>query len=216
MRGGRYLRPTAGGLKVAAKARVFLTELRDLRNIGADTAVAGELRLGVAASAVAGMLCEILPVARSEYPGLELLITKGSSSDIYRKIANADLDLALIYKPDFELPKSVEWLPLRVEPYVLLARADEDICDPIKLLELRQFIRYDRSLWSGGKVDQYLRTASLSPNELLELDSLEAIAVLVDRGLGVAIVPNWSAPWPRGLSVKKSICRAALPTGNWG
>jgi len=29
------------------------------------------------------------------------------------------------------------------------------------------------------------------------------IAVLVDRGLGVSLVPDWAAPWPEGLSLRK-------------
>lgn len=43
----------------------------------------------------------------------------------------------------------------------------------------------------------------LSPKTLYELDSLEAIAVLVDRGIGVSLVPDWLPPWPEGLSLKK-------------
>jgi DNA-binding transcriptional LysR family regulator len=37
----------------------------------------------------------------------------------------------------------------------------------------------------------------------LELDALDAIAVMVDRGLGVSLVPDWAPPWPAGLSLKK-------------
>jgi DNA-binding transcriptional LysR family regulator len=35
------------------------------------------------------------------------------------------------------------------------------------------------------------------------LTTLSAIALLVDRGLGVALVPDWPPPWPEGLSLKK-------------
>jgi DNA-binding transcriptional LysR family regulator len=39
------------------------------------------------------------------------------------------------------------------------------------------------------------------------LSTLDAIAVMVDRGLGVSLVPDWSPPWPEGLS----LARLALP-----
>jgi DNA-binding transcriptional LysR family regulator len=43
----------------------------------------------------------------------------------------------------------------------------------------------------------------INPREQFELDSLEAISVLVDRGLGVSLIPDWPAPWPHGISVRK-------------
>jgi DNA-binding transcriptional LysR family regulator len=35
------------------------------------------------------------------------------------------------------------------------------------------------------------------------LDALDAIAVLVDRSLGVSLVPDWAPPWPAGLELNK-------------
>ena len=37
------------------------------------------------------------------------------------------------------------------------------------------------------------------PRERFELNALNAIAVMVDRGLGVSLVPDWAKPWPEGL-----------------
>src|SRR5439155_646313 len=65
------------------------------------------------------------------------------------------------------------------------------------------FIRLDRNLHAGRLVDAYLRKAGIQPRELFELDGIEAIAVMVDRGLGVAILPDWAPPWPEGLSLAK-------------
>ena len=38
-----------------------------------------------------------------------------------------------------------------------------------------------------------------------EINLLSAIAVMVDRGLGVSLVPRWIRPWPEGLNLA---CRA--------
>jgi DNA-binding transcriptional LysR family regulator len=58
-------------------------------------------------------------------------------------------------------------------------------------------------LHGGRQVDAYLRKVGIKPNERFELDGLEAIAVMVDRGLGVTILPDWAPPWPEGLSLAK-------------
>jgi DNA-binding transcriptional LysR family regulator len=41
------------------------------------------------------------------------------------------------------------------------------------------------------------------PTERFELSSLTAIALMVDRGLGVSLVPDAAAPLPTGLKLAK-------------
>ena len=77
------------------------------------------------------------------------------------------------------------------------------IRDPNVALASEPFIRLDRTGWAGRLVDGYLRHARIRPKERFELDGLEAITIMVDRGLGVSLVPDWSPPWPEGLSLRK-------------
>jgi DNA-binding transcriptional LysR family regulator len=81
--------------------------------------------------------------------------------------------------------------------------------DPRAAIERHPFIRYDRNQWGGQLVDRYLRHHGLKVREWLELDALDAIAALVNRGLGIAIVPDWAPPWPEGLDLQKRL----LPEG---
>lgn len=202
-RAGRAVRPTAAGMKLAVKARGFLADLRDFRAIGSEAHLRGELRLGVATSAMAGAFCDLIPAKAERFPEIDLIVSKGSSSDLYRKFANADLDIVLLYRPPFELPKSSGWETVIEEPYVVLGDGSSAHRTAHDLLRTEPFIRYDRSLWSGQLADSYLNRAGIAPNEILELDSLEAIAVLVNRGFGVSLIPDWSGPWPEGLGVAK-------------
>jgi DNA-binding transcriptional LysR family regulator len=59
----------------------------------------------------------------------------------------------------------------------------------------------DRGSWEGRLIDGYLRKNGIRPRERFEIDSIEAIAVMVDRGLGVALLPNWARPRPETLSL---------------
>jgi len=47
---------------------------------------------------------------------------------------------------------------------------------------------------------------NITPCERFELNALNAIAVMVDRGLGVSLVPDWGAPCRKDCNL-----RAALP-----
>jgi DNA-binding transcriptional LysR family regulator len=62
-------------------------------------------------------------------------------------------------------------------------------------------------VWGGRLVENYLNRVGIRPRERFVLSTLDAIAVMVDRGLGVSLVPDWSPPWPEGLS----LARLALP-----
>ncbi|MDQ6621852.1 MAG: LysR substrate-binding domain-containing protein, partial [Pseudomonadota bacterium] len=120
---------------------------------------------------------------------------------LYRCVENGDLDAAIVLQAPFALPKTCNWQLLREEPLVVLAPASMAGKDPHKLLATEPFIRYDRAQWGGHQIDRYLQQAGIKPRERFELNALNAIAVMVDRGLGVSLVPDWARPWPEGLKV---------------
>src|SRR2546427_9483503 len=56
-------------------------------------------------------------------------------------------------------------------------------------------------------VERYLRAAQIAPQERFELSSLVAIAMMVERGLGVSLVPDTALNLPDG----QGVVRLALP-----
>jgi len=123
--------------------------------------------------------------------------------ELYPKVLAGDLDAAMIAQPPFAIPKVCDWRVLREEPLIVLTPASAPIRDPHAILASEPFIRTDRKSWAGQLVERYLRRAGIRPRERFELDSLEAIAAMVDRGLGVSLVHDWAPPWPEGLSLRK-------------
>jgi DNA-binding transcriptional LysR family regulator len=92
---------------------------------------------------------------------------------------------------------------LREEPLTLIAPLPLPIAEPEAVLATEPFIRYDRQQWGGRLAEGYLQQAKIQPRERFELDALDAIAVLVSRGLGVSLVPDWASPWPAGVVLNK-------------
>ncbi len=206
-RAGRRVRPTAAGLAVLDPARRLIEGSRDLRAIAAQDEPAGQLRLGAIATSLTGLLPGIIARLHDRHPRIEYFVHPDSSANLYQAVTGSDLDAALMVQPQFPLPKSVNWLTLRHEPLVLIVPCDLPGDDPLQMLRDHPFIRYDRNQWGGQVVDRYLRRHALRLREWLELDALDAIAGMVSRGLGVAVVPDWAPPWPEGLRLR----RLALP-----
>jgi DNA-binding transcriptional LysR family regulator len=138
------------------------------------------------------------------YPRIDIHITRGTSAELYRKVLDGDdLDAAIITQPPFAIPKSCDWRMLRQERLIVLTRAPATGRKPHAILASEPFIRLDRNLWPGRLVEAYLRKAGIQPKERFEINSFEAIAIMVDRGLGVSLLPESAPPWPEGLSLAK-------------
>jgi len=208
-RAGRVVQPTEAGFAILARSRTFLREIRDLRTVAAAPATAGELTVGAVSTAITGLVPQILNEVIAEYPRVQVYIEPATSIELYSKVLDGDLDAAILVQPRFPLPKTCELHTLRREALVLIAPASVDSRDPYQLLRTQPFVRYDRKHWGGRLADNYLKTTGIVPAERFELDSLEAIAVMVDRGLGISLVPDWAPPWPAGLSLIKIPVAAA-------
>lgn len=202
-RSGSAMVPTAVCAAVLKEARTAVHAVNDIKAAAAGRLDIGLLRVGVINTVLTGLMPAVMLALRQDRPGMELYLLPGASSDLYTKLGDGELDAAIIVKPIFAIPKTMEWLPIREEPLLLITPQGLGADDPTAVLGSEPFIRYDRHHWGGRGVDQYLRAKRIFPRERHELDSLEAITVLVSRGLGVALIPDWLPPWPQGVAVRK-------------
>lgn len=200
---GRTVSVTEQGSRILERSRELLRSVSDLRSVANDSAVSGELRLGACPTALAGMLPDVLARMVDAFPQINVFIKPGYSVDLYRAVEAGDLDAAVVLQAPFPLPKTCEWLLLREEPLIVLAPRSMAGRDPHELLATQPLIRYDRNQWGGRQADDYLRANGIVPRERFELNALNAIAVMVDRGLGVSLVPDWAQPWPEGLQLAR-------------
>jgi DNA-binding transcriptional LysR family regulator len=200
---GRTVSVTEQGSRILERSRELLRSVSDLRSVANDSAVSGELRLGACPTALAGMLPDVLARMVDAFPQINVFIKPGYSVDLYRAVEAGDLDAAVVLQAPFPLPKTCEWLLLREEPLIVLAPSSMAGRDPHELLATQPLIRYDRNQWGGRQADDYLRANGIVPRERFELNALNAIAVMVDRGLGVSLVPDWAQPWPEGLQLAR-------------
>ena len=200
-RAGRTVSLTEEGSRILQRARDLLRDVADMRSVANDSEVSGELRLGACPTALAGMLPDILARMVEAFPQINVYIRPGYSAELYRAVETGELDAAVVLQAPYNLPKTCDWQLLREEPLVMIAPARMAGRDPHDLLRTEPLIRYDRNQWGGRVADDYLRRAGIVPRERFELNGLNAIAVMVDRGLGVSLVPDWAKPWPEGLDL---------------
>jgi DNA-binding transcriptional LysR family regulator len=202
-RAGRTVCVTEPGARILQRARDLLRDVADLRSVANDRALSGELRLGACPTALAGMLPDVLARMVNVLPQINVFIKPGYSAELYADVERGELDAAIVLQAPFALPKTCDWEVLREEPLIVLAPQHLAHRDPHALLAEEPLIRYDRHQWGGRQADDYLRRVGIVPRERFELNALNAIAVMVDRGLGVSLVPDWQQPWPAGLRLAR-------------
>ena len=202
-RSGRSVQPTSAGAAVLDRARELLGNVRDLKSIASSGELSGELRVGVMQTSLSGLFAGILIPFTRTHPRIDVRIVRDTSAGLYSKLLNGEIDAAITSQPPFAIPKTCEWHVLREEPFVVLTPASLKGHDAHEVLAQEPFIRLDRKVFAGRLIDDYLRKAGIRPKDRYELDGLELIAVMVDRGLGVSLLPDWAPPWPEGLSLRK-------------
>lgn len=195
VRTGRRVKPTDAGHAILDKAREILVGVRTLAGLTRLDEIAGDIRIGAIATALTGILPAALLTLSRTAPAVNAFLLPGTSNDLYRSLMDGKIDGALIVAPPFPVAKSLRWKTLRKERLVVLCAPAHRGEDPLELLRSEPFIRYDRNNWGGRLPDQYLRDNGIFPRERFELDSLDAIAVMVRTGLGVSLVPDWELPW---------------------
>jgi len=202
-RSGRTARPTESGHLLAEHARALLKDVAHMRERLSDSAAGGELRVGTINTALHSVFPGVLTRFVQQYPATKVFLQSGTTDTLYHAVADGQLDVAVCLHPAFALNKSFDWCLLREEPLVLLVPRRLAGADPHALLRTEPLIRYDRRLGGGKQAARYLHAAGIRPRERFELSSLLAIAMMVDRGLGVSLVPDIASPLLAGLKLAK-------------
>lgn len=208
-RSGRRVKPTEAGVAILEKSLRVLSEVRQLKGLAHDGQAFGELRLGAISTALTGLLPNALRSVFDKTPGVDIFLLPGTSAELYNSLLEEKIDAAILVKPPFPIPKTLHWELIRSEPFVLLAPSDLANVPADHLLREQPFIRYDRSNWGGRLADTYLQSQRVLPREWLELDSLEAISVMVEAGLGVSLMPDWRSSLFDNLRVARLPLRNA-------
>lgn len=202
-RSGRTVSLTEPGHRVLEQARALVRDYASMHSTANSALPPKELRLGSINTALQSFIPDTLLRLTESFPSLSVFIHAGTSEKLLEDVMQGSLDAVIIPHPQYDFPKSLNWQLLVVEPLVVLAPARLRTGDPHEILSTQPFIRYDRRHWGGQLADRYLKEMGIVPQERFELASLLTIALMVDRGLGVSLVPDSAYPSPSGLRLAK-------------
>lgn len=196
---GRSMVLSPAGHLLLPRAEQLLAQYDALRRDLHDQKkqIAGTVRLGSLITAV-GLLSSTLADLKLRHPALEVVLRVREQARLLEDVVSGELDAVVVVGNRLPKGNGLQWTPCYEETLTVIANAS--IATPHTriehLFETQPFIRFDRHTPTGARIDRLLRRMGLVPRELLELNSLLAIAELVRRNVGFTVAPllknfNW-------------------------
>ena len=207
-RAGGKAHPTSAGEALLEPARRAQAAIDDAV-AAAETHRSGEIgkvRLGTGATACIYLLPKVLAAVKRRMPGLEIVIVTGNSTDVVRRVEAGELDIALVTLP-ISSGRVLSVSRLMTDPLLaLLPRAMAPSGSSVTAAQLMALplILYDAAGSTRGIADSWFRRAGVTASPVMQLDSIEAIKVLVAGGLGASIMPRLAlATTPAGTVTRQ-------------
>jgi DNA-binding transcriptional LysR family regulator len=192
-RNGRGVSLTEVGTAFLPHAQRVLKALHDGRDAvqSLRQLELGTLRLGAAPTISTYVLPDLVMDFRARYPGIEVSVRTEHSEQIVQMVLADEVQLGLertITHAD------VVTVPLYRDEVVLVAAPQHPVgrAGTISIEEVgrRRLIMFSRGSSYYTLIDNALRQAGVLVSPTMELDNMEASKKMVEKGLGIAILPK--------------------------
>ncbi|WP_087972023.1 LysR family transcriptional regulator [Oceanobacillus rekensis] len=158
-----------------------------------EEGTAGTVRIGVS-SACSNMLIDYLADFREQFAGIKINIFSGDSEGLLKKLNQKEIDIALLLRPSNT--EQYETKTLKEEPTILIVPSSwsttltkqptlKEIAHlPFIMLGAMEGYSFNRNLLKAFEEHE------AKPNIMIECKDIPMLVALVNRGLGISIIPR--------------------------
>ncbi len=213
-RSGRSVRLTDAGntfLVYAQRVLKDVQEGRDALEALRKTEV-GSLRIGSALTVSAYVLPKILKTFRARYPGVDVSVRTGRSDQVLEMVLADEVQVGLVRSL---VHPEIETVHLYDDEVVLVTDNAHPFARTrsarIEDVARQSLIFFDRASSYYGLIHGFFRDAGIVPRHAMDLDSMEATKMMVEEGLGIAILPRVSVERELKLGILVEIEITGVP-----
>lgn len=197
----RKVRLTEAGRILLDHARIVLDAAREAKE--AVARVTGLERATLALGAVPSLpafvdLASLLAQFREEFPGVDVQLSQGNSLQLLERVKEGSLDIAVL--PMVERQPGVETIVLAREPLTLVCAPRHPLARrrSVALAELagQSFVDFETGWAVRQLIDKAFQNVGIERQTAFEVGDLATMLALVERGLGIALVPRTVARRP--------------------
>lgn len=194
-RRGLLLTPAGQILRGQAERILGLVEQTGAEIAALKGLAGGRLVIGTNDSNCLYILPDPVRRFRAQFPAVELRLTNSHSTQVVAWVAEGQADFGLVTLP--ALSPGVESRPLFRREDVLICAPGHPLCmqetvTPDELVA-HPLLLLDRGSVSRVLLDRALAAAGLLPQAVMEVGSIEVIKRYVEIGLGISVIPRFTA-----------------------
>ncbi len=189
---GRGVRLTDAGKTLLPYAERALEILRTGKEAleSARTISSGKLHLGSGRVISTYVLPEIVEAFHHRYPGIDITIKTGRSTEVLEMVRTEDVQIGLartLVHPEIESEHLYdEEIVLVTHPdHPFARRGTADIHD----IGREPLIQYHKGSAYFVMIEEVCRASGIAPHVVMNLDSIEATKRMIELGLGVSFLP---------------------------
>ena len=187
---------SAAGIAALESARLALHHAGQVRAVSQATAAGerGRLHIGFIGSATFSMIPALVPIFRSRFPAIDLVLTESTTREIGMRVASGDFDAGLLRYPVSEAT-GLDIVPIEKDTLVAaLPEANPLARQPtlaLRDLAAEPFVTYRAGEVPGlhALVMLACQNAGFMPQIKQQAVQAQTLVSLVGAGLGVALVP---------------------------
>ena len=157
------------------------------------------LRLGLMSTIAPAQLIELVAALRTRHPGIALQVADGGAQALQERLLGGELDVAIYALPDLAADDRLNHLPLYREPFVAVVADTHRLArrEPLRIQELAG----EPYLWRehcehADAIDAAFARYNIDGPTVFQSDRDEWILAMAAAGLGYALIPAHSAPYP--------------------
>lgn len=189
-KGRRPAQLTSFGNRFCEMAATVVADVDRLMRSTSEDSTEGLIRIGFVSTTLQTLLPIVLERLGQRFPQLHVNAVSGLSDELAARVENEELDFAFVSAPT-EPTGNVRLIEYAREPLRVIAPLSiGNTPEPLDILVTRPFIGFARHTWLGAQIHASLRENGIRVNQIVELDSIDAIENLVARGVGVSVVPQ--------------------------
>lgn len=200
VRGASGITPTEAGAAFCRHATLALRHVDAAAASAQGARLAGVVSLGLAPTTSSVLALPLIEAMARRYPNIRLQLVEGMSGHLANMLKTRQIDLAVLFNVESVTFARSEAIPLLDESLFLIGPISEPAATgraspehgPIDLVEaaLLPLILPSRSHGLRSSLDRSFGAAKVSPNIVMEIDSLAVIMEAVSARLGYTIQPG--------------------------
>ena len=193
---GKSVSLTSMGKEFLIRAYEIVHIIEDVQSLGKkDDEISGVLRVGVLESLLLNKVTNILTKFKDTYKNITLIIKMGESDELIHMLKRNELDIIYL-STENDTEEDIKCCYKNEEEIIFVSSIDHPLAKKEEIM-LQELFNYSFVLTEKNGIchKRLLKTVAendLTLNYSIEVDSTAAVALAVEKGLGIAFLPKYS------------------------